>query len=129
VTDKHFIDWENHVFGYGYGSGEMPIIGALKDWFDQLEEGRRYDYTLMERAIGPLATWLLINALAHANIIGYGTSPRFGWISEKGEKLRAYMAGRTTDQLYDLVMSTDDGYIHCDPGLCQCPEPCNNPLF
>lgn len=128
MTDKHFIDWENHVFGYGYGSGEPLIIPAIRAFFDQLNENR-YDYTVMERAFGKLAAWLLINTLNRADLVEYGTSPRFGWLTPKGEVLRDYMQARTIDDLVRVVTESDDSHIHCDPDLCQCDEPCRNPLF
>jgi hypothetical protein len=30
VTDKHFIDWETDVFGFGYGTGEPHTLPALR---------------------------------------------------------------------------------------------------
>jgi hypothetical protein len=32
--DSHFRSWEFTAFGYGYGTGEPPIIEALKIFMD-----------------------------------------------------------------------------------------------
>lgn len=130
VTDKNFVDWEQHVFGYGYGTGEMPVLQALHDFMSMLENGRSYDYSRMEQFFGPIATWLLINVLCKADILDYGTSSRYGWLSEKGYRLRDYMSGKTVDQLYELVMAKNMDTITCFPDLCQCETgECPNPLF
>lgn len=131
LTDKHFIDWESHVFGYGYGSGEGPILRCLHFFFSTLKEGRQYDYEVLEKELGDAATWFMINALCHAGIIEYGTSPRYAWISYRPavEALRDYIVSKTPEQLYEIVSNTNEDYIHCYPGTCNCDEPCNNPLF
>jgi hypothetical protein len=128
MTPKHFKDWENHIFGYGYGDGERQIIPALARFFRLLKDGHRYDFREMETAFGKLAAWLLINVLCHADIIEYGTSPRFGWLSEKGELLRDFMAGKTDEELCELAYK-DSEHVYCDPGYCNCETPCRNPLF
>jgi hypothetical protein len=132
LTDKHFIDWESSVFGYGYGTGEEYTIKAMLDFLALLKEGRRYDHNEVEAALGPTSAWLLINILCSVGIIDYGTSPRYGFLSNKGELLRDYMSSKTVEELCELT-STDEDHIHCYPGVCNCnavgAEPCNNPLF
>jgi len=32
MKDKHFIDWESDIFGFGYGSGEQFTLAALKEF-------------------------------------------------------------------------------------------------
>lgn len=129
ITDKHFIDWESHVFGYGYGTGEGPIFEAMKNFFAQMVDNHSYDYKHVQGLLGTNVTWLLINVFCHADIIEYGTSPRFGWLTNKGHALKNYVESKTVRQLCEIV-SVDSDYLHCQPGHCHCePEGCKNPLF
>lgn len=117
--DDNFRDWETTAFGFGYGTGEPHIIPALKAFMDTLEDRRSYDYRAVEERHGPLAAWLLINALCHADILEYGTSPRFGWLTAKGEALRDYVAGRSAEELL-TVLDYDENYYPCYPDSCNC---------
>ena len=128
MNDKHFIDWQNDVFGYGYGTGEQFTLPALKRFFELLCDGRRYNYEAVEGDFGQLAAWLLINILCHAGILEYGTSSRYGWITPRGEALRDYLSGKTADELYELT-ATDENYVHCYPDHCNCATRCENPLW
>lgn len=136
--NKYFVDWEGHVFGYGYGTGEEYTLPALKKFFDMLEnignsEILQYTHKKLETHLGEAIAWLLINILCHADILEYGTSPRFGWLTEQGNKLHDYLKTKTADELYNLVTSVDESYIHCYPDHCNCEElgkeKCNNPFF
>lgn len=131
ITDKHFTDWESHVFGFGYGSGEEHVIGTLNLFFDLCKDKESanpmYDYRELERVMGPTTTWFVINALCHADIIEYGCSPRFAWLTQAGVDLREYMSNRTTEELCNVIENADE--VRCFPDLCQCENPCNNPLW
>ena len=136
--DEHFIDWEGSAFGFGYGTGEPHILSALRRFFEILENERSYDYRNMEAEFGPLSAWLLINALAtrNGNVIDYGTSSRFGWITTAGEKLRDFVMSPSADELVEMVCSTTEDYIHCYPDACSCGpngyvegRKCNNPFW
>lgn len=130
LTDKHFVDWEGDVFGYGYGSGERPILGIMVKFFYALENGRSYDYRTMYSILGIEQFWFLINALCNAGIIDYGTSPRWGWLTEKGEMLRDYIMTKTLDELCMLVCADINWqFPPCYRDHCNCETPCNNPLF
>lgn len=99
-------------------------------FFGSLEDERSYDYRDLETRMGPLGCWLLINLLGHADIIEYGTSPRFGWLTPAGRLLRDYVASHTPQTLYDVLMDRDEFYVPCFPDNCQCEgEPCRNPLW
>jgi hypothetical protein len=102
--DKGFQEWECRTFGAGYGTGEMPIIRAIKTFFDNLENGRSYDYEKLEKALGNTVTWLLINALDRGSVIEWGTSARYGWLTCSGEMLKTYMDKKTVDELYEICM-------------------------
>jgi hypothetical protein len=91
--------------------------------------GKSYDYAVLERALGPAVAWLMIGKLCGAYIFEYGTSPRYAWLTQRGEALNAYLEGKTDDQLVELVTETDQDYIFCYPDRCNCDQPCNNPLF
>lgn len=133
TLDDYFCDWEGHNFGFGYGSGEPHVIPALKGFFDSLEEKRSYDYQKLEHLFTPLSAWLLINALCNADILEYGTSPRFGWLTSKGKKLRDYVETKTSDELVDLVCSKTEDYDPCYPDYCNCDggenNRCTNPFW
>lgn len=133
LTDKHFIDWEGEVFGYGYGTGEQYTIPALHTFFSTLKDGRSYDHRDLEEKLGPLGAWMLISALCKGptSIISYGSSPRYGWIDYVPaiEALRDYIVARTPGQLYGIVTGYDDTYIRCYRDFCNCDIPCLNPLL
>lgn len=129
TLDDNFRDWEGSTFGFGYGSGEPHVVPALKTFMDLLNDQRNYDYRVLEERFGPLAAWLLINALCHADMIEYGVSPRFGWLTRKGEALRAYIETRSADELLE-VLNYDQDYIHCYPTHCNCDDgKCSNPFW
>jgi hypothetical protein len=122
TIDENFIDWESHVFGFGYGTGERHTLGALKGFFGAIGDERgshTYNYETIERALGPIVTWLLINALCKADIIEYGTSPRYGWLTDEGKELQAYLARHTLDELVELCNCGPKGY---EEGR-RCPNP------
>lgn len=138
--DKYFTDWENHVFGYGYGTGEEYTLKALKDFMDCMEKSKFdeeilvYDHKNLYKSLGTMCTWLMINTLNHADILEYGTSPRFGWFTKKGRKLYDYLKTKTVADLYNLTTSKEEGeYYCCYPDHCNCEElvqgKCNNPFF
>lgn len=133
TADQQFIDWQSDIFGFGYGSGEYPIMVGLKTFMDSINEyGGVYSYVRLEQKLGALATWLLINTLAHADIIEYGTSTRFGWLTTKGDKLSAYIKDKTAEQLINIIF---DGRSECTSTYCNCVTPStpikcpNNSLF
>lgn len=118
TIEQHFADWEARVFGFGYGSGEEPILLALKSFLAAMPEDN-YDYRNIEAAVTPTVAWLLINTLAHDDKIEYGTSPRFAWLTKSGNALSRFIGERSIDQ---LVAATNQGsdYIHCFPDYCNC---------
>lgn len=135
LTDKNFIDWFSENFGYGYGDGEQYIIPALTGFLYHCPEDGNYDYEVLEKHIGKAEVWFLMNVLCKERFIEYGTSPRFGWLDDKGKLLKQYLGQKTADELYELVM-TDSGDTHCGSHYCNCGEhgyeagrKCDNPLF
>ena len=136
--EDHFIDWESETFGLGYGTGELPILQALTTFLANCGNGptkRSYDYRELETQVGTSATWLLITMLVRADIIEYGTSPRFGWLTSIGETLRAFVLAHTPEQLAEMVCNAVD-QAHCTPNFCNCgplgytPEKrCHNPFW
>lgn len=109
-----FKGWEQRVFGAGYGTGELPILKAVKVFFDCLEDSRSYDYEKLEKNLGDTVTWLLINAFDKGNVIEWGTSARFGWLTSCGEYVRDFIKDKTPEELYEIVMADDDGICMCD---------------
>jgi len=120
----NFADWESHVFGFGYGTGEYHTLGALKAFLAAVgrpDSARGYDHTKLEEAVGATVAWLLINTLCHhrADIIEYGTSPRYGWLTAKGEALKAFVDATPLDDLVEMT-ARDEDYTHCSPEACNC---------
>jgi len=121
--DQAFVDWEESVFGFGYGSGEEHVIKALRVFFEHTPpneaESRCYDYTVFEKELGGSTAWLLLNALGHADIIEYGSSPRFGWLTEHGYRLRSYILSRKLNELLGILAEST---MECQLDCCNCDE-------
>lgn len=123
TEDDFFRDWESHVIGFGYGSGEPHTTPAVRAFLELCNEGaygHSYDYEKLERALGGATAWLLVSILAKTDILEYGTSPRFAWLTKKGERLKAYVLSRTADELVNVVCEHDEDYPHCYPDACNC---------
>lgn len=129
TLDDYFIDWEGHVFGYGYGSGEEHIIPTLQLFMAAVPASGNYDYRVLEETCGHVIAWLLINTLCHADIIDYGSSPRFGWLTAHGKTLKEYLGSHEATFLVDSA--TDfEGHTPCYPTHCNCDdERCHNPFW
>lgn len=119
TIDAYFRDWEGTAFGYGYGTGEEHIVPALKQLFAAIPE-RSYDYEVLEAAVGPTVAWLLINVLCKRDIFEYGTSPRYGWLTDKGQRLKAYLDGHTIDELHEALQIDQEETPPCYPDACNC---------
>ena len=120
----HFADWEGGVFGYGYGSGEPHVLQALQTFLREVEPDGQYDYRKLETACTAPVAWLLINALVRANIIEYGSSPRFGWLTRQGKALRHFVCERPAEALEDAIArNTERGcyrdHCNCSDGDCR----------
>ena len=132
--EDYFRDWESHVFGHGYGSGDPHIIGALHRFFEAVPPDGLYDYVVLEAALGATVAWLLIDKLIRADAIEYGTSPRYAWLTKDGEALRAFITERTSQDLLEIVCADYDR--HCMPDACNCGptgyvvnQRCANPFW
>ena len=62
----------------------------------------------MENQLNDTTFWLLLNALCKTDIIEYGTSPRYGWLSEKGKSLKVFFSQHSNDELYEMLMNEPD---------------------
>ncbi len=135
TIDEYFRDWEATVFGIGYGTGEPHVIPALRRFLKFCPETGNYDYEVLEKSVNPEVAWLLINALVKVDIIEYGISPRFGWLTGYGRALKAYTDSKTSDELVTVVCDHDDDYTVCYPDHCNCEsmglanEKCENPFW
>ena len=136
TLDEYFRDWEAHVFGFGYGTGEQYVLPALKAFMAACPSEGGYSHEILEKAVGSQQAWFLINALCHADIIEYGTSPRFAWFTPEGKALREYITSHTDEQLYETAAGYSEDYHHCYPDACNCGpngyekgRVCNNPFW
>lgn len=122
--EHHFAEWEAATFGRGYGTGEPHVLAALKTFMAAIgtdHSDHSYDYTRLEETLTPTVAWLLINTLCRANVIEYGTSPRFGWLTDQGKALRDFVQAKSVDEL--LAYCNLDDLHHCAPHFCNCgPE-------
>lgn len=130
TIDSHFIDWEANVHGYGYGTGEEHTLGALKTFMAATPESGCYDFKELEKAVTPAVAWLLIGDLCRCDMIEYGTSPRFAWLTKQGKALKGYLGSHSLEELLE-VMNYDEEYIHCFPDYCNCETDCrpSNPFW
>jgi hypothetical protein len=134
TLEQHFIDWESNTFGFGYGTGEVPVLRALKQFLALCCRGtlsHAYEHAELSVALTPTVAWLLINTLCRADVVEYGTSPRYGWLTKKGEALARFVAERTAERLAELTFRNEN-YIHCAPEYCNCDDgDCrpNNPFW
>lgn len=132
--DRHFAEWESEVIGFGYGSGEAHTLLALQEFLSVIKD-RPYDYRTLESAVTPAVAWLLISILCRNDIIEYGSSPRYGWLTKEGEALREFVINRSIDQLVKIC--TDDEQLdYCTPRFCNCgptgysqTKLCHNPFW
>lgn len=136
TIDDFWRDWEGDAFGFGYGTGEVYTIPALKAFFSCIKNERNYDHIELEKALSPTVAWLLINTLCRIHVIEYGTSPRYGWLTGRGERLNAYIQSHTVEELVTIAGDYDESYVHCYPDACNCgPEgykegvKCPNPFW
>lgn len=116
--DEYFADWESHVFGFGYGTGEDYVLGALRRFMElcpaEDADSRAYDHEELARELSPAVAWLLINVMGHADIIEYGTSPRYAWLTPCGYRLRQFVLAHTLDELIEMI----DRGEGCSPTSC-----------
>lgn len=144
TIEENFRDWESEVFGFGYGTGEPYTLAALKTFMEVVGTGESpershvYDYKKLEAALTPTVAWLLINTLARhpTEIVEYGTSPRFGWLTDEGKKLHDFVASKSLDELLKICLQHGEDYSHCGPSYCNCGphgyehgRKCNNPFW
>lgn len=130
---EYFNDFEAHYFGYGYGSGEEHTVWALKNFLDLVPMDGGYDYMHLEKNLTPVVAWLMINILCKANILEYGTSPRYAWLTPEGKALKVFCRDQNVDELLAHLGKTED-YSPCYPDGCNCDgwvagKDCGNPFF
>ncbi len=140
TLNEYFRDWEATVFGFGYGTGEEYILTALKRFMELCvpnDSGNNpscYDYEVLEKELTPTVAWLIINILCRDDKIGYGTSPRYGWLEDKGNLLKDFILKHSTDELYEICTGHGEEYVHCGSTYCNCGgyvegKKCSNPFF
>lgn len=123
--EDSFRDWEADTFGFGYGTGEQHIIPALRRFLELCCGGRHnrvYDYNELEQELTPTVAWLLINILCSTKVdmIEYGVSTRYAWLTAKGERLKEFMLSRSNEELVAIITSRTDGYLPCCRDACNC---------
>lgn len=126
TIQEYFIDWYGEAFGYGYGTGDVYYCKALVEFFNSVKpkdggNSFTYDYEELEKAMGAAEAWFTINELCKQDLIDYGTSPRYAWLSYTGEQMYQFLKGKTADELYELV-NVDSDYIHCYKDYCNHTE-------
>lgn len=110
--DRRFIEWENNVFGCGYGTGDEHTLTALVEFMSLCSREiysddvsfLSYDYRVLEKELTPTVAWLMINILVNADVIEYGTSPRHGWLTKKGEEIHEYVGRKSLKNLIAMII-------------------------
>ena len=61
TTEEYFRDWISEYFGYGYGTGELHIVPAVRKFLERCEAtpGHCYNYNTLESSLTPVVAWLL----------------------------------------------------------------------
>jgi len=138
--EDHFRDWETEFFGVGYGTGELPVLTALRTFLELCHPTEHgfpiYDHEELSHALTPATAWLLITILSkRAEAITWGTSSRYGFLTEEGERLRDFVLARSPEELAALTVYPD-GYVECGPAHCNCGprgytpmKRCHNPFW
>lgn len=135
---QYFTDWESHVFGFGYGSGEEHTVPAIAGFLQLCPVVGTYDFRVLEAQLGPLPAWLLVNRFCThgVDIIEYGTSPRYGWLTNQGHRLKAFTDATSTEELVRLCTERKEDYWTCAPDACNCgptgyeeSRKCGNPFW
>jgi len=119
TLDDNFTDWEGETFGFGYGTGQPHTVAALKEFLRVCPSSGDYDYRVLEKELGATVAWLLINTLCRANILEYGVSPRFAWLTQQGLALKGFVDGKSLDELIALTQRDAD-YTPCYHDACNC---------
>src|SRR5437868_2994450 len=115
TLEENFRDWQGDAIGYGYGSGEPHTVPALKRFLELCPDEGGYDYAILERELTGAVAWLLIAVLARSDIIEYGSSPRFAWLTPRGKALKAFVASKSADDLVEITTGYTEDYVHCYP--------------
>lgn len=126
----YFRDWFNEAFGYCYGTGEDYLIPLLRKFLDsckpELSKSHSYSHEVLEQTLGKEITWLMICTLCGNDVIEYGISPRFAWLSIEGRRLKNFIGTKTDDELYELATQEENDEVenshHCyhNYGGCNC---------
>src|SRR4051812_24979617 len=116
TVEEYFVDWEEHMFGFGYGTGETHVLTAIKKFFCCIKVNNgsfSYAYEILEQELGASTTWLLINMFCHADHIDYGTSPRYGWLTASGKALAAFFEVNSIEEMCEII--SDPDRVTCTP--------------
>ena len=142
--ELQFKEWFYSNFGYGYGSGEEPVLRAIRAFFgacfydndDVKEEGYpRYQYTTLEELLGQPLAWVLINKFCDDDIINYGSSSRYGWIENRGIRLKKFLEERSISELLVILFKDNERelcteqYCYCDDNIDYVDGKCKNNVF
>lgn len=133
TIEDHFADWERDKLGLGYGTGEEPVLGALKAFMSltvRSDDGiTTYDSLVIEEKLGVTVAWLLINFLGNNGLTDWGCSARFGWLTSAGNALKDFIDQKSLEELVDIC--TREQEYSCFHDNCQCKSynPCNNPFW
>jgi len=121
-----------------YGSGEQYVVPALKEFLSYYKREAfaplGIDEFVTNLSQPPLATltpatiWMLVNTLNAFDILDYGTSPRYGWLTDQGFELKKYLDDNTVEHILDVLFqeheSTKGIMFPCSHGdiMCCCED-------
>jgi len=140
TLDNYFYDWFGEVFGYLYGTGEQYVVPALKEFLSYYKREAfaplGIDELVTNLSQPPLTTltpatiWMLVNTLNAYDILDYGISPRYGWLTDEGFELRKYLDDHSVRHILDVLFqeheSTKNVMMSCNVGTtiysCSCED-------
>ncbi len=123
TKNEQFAEWFGEAFPYCYGTGEEHVIPALKKFMALIPADSTYDYKVIEQEIGAFECWALINELAGMDLIEYGCSPRFGWLTAKGKRLQQFVFENTEDAMLEALGEVTEDSPSCATHYCNCGGP------
>jgi hypothetical protein len=120
TADDYFRDWVSQALGPHHGTRDARLVRDLAAFLVEVPTDGAYEYDRLVAAVGPLATWTLIDKLYRAGILAYVSSPRSAYLAEAGVALKRYVGSRPVDRLLETLAPVDDDYRYCMPDDCKC---------
>jgi hypothetical protein len=111
MTNQEFYNWYQSHYSHGYGTGEVHIVWSLKRFVEAIPLDEAYNYEDIEAKVGPVVAWMFIDVFCQDNLLEYGSSPRYAWLTESGVDLAQFVRSKDATELYDIVTRAPDNAL------------------